>query len=538
VSLAGHIEISTRPVGDLHAHERKRIARLINSSFAAYGATIGSARVADDLSDSEFDAYSTAILAKAGDDLVGVAFLGPLGGTELWIKLIATRDGSRRKDVSKAIVRKACRIGRANGAREIRGDSLAEFRLDEFFYAMGMVLARREARPSGDSGGVLTQHEYREYIGSIADVEDAANSETLAIRKSAVGIGLIGLVALAGIFLPGVISWQGNSFTTQQMRAVVGTLRTDRGTGAAPSRTAPGAEAPMGTAAAANPAVSSTAVTGTANSSSTPVAEEPVVGPFSSSLLNQFFWPVFLGGALGIALLLRPPGRRPLFSEAIRALPGGLIAYLIYDTPGIVRNIALTNEVRRVYSYANWDVDPLSFAYQELETFAFFWLIIIVWQQWLSYEAEVARMVRRLESRAALETGGAECELADLLSRLFGRWQLATTVTVVVFGAIFLFFLETVGLENDRRYVASAFIVQLFGVATLAILSLPLVRALTAFERLRLRLIQSEWNNKDKFELRRDQMAAIRPVSPWQLAGSSLFVVASAIAPLAQLMTG
>jgi hypothetical protein len=76
-----------------------------------------------------------------------------------------------------------------------------------------------------------------------------------------------------------------------------------------------------------------------------------------------------------------------------------LAAYLLYQSPVWVRNFVLTDEGRKVFSFANYDISRPSFFMQEANTVIWFVLLYILWRQWLKYY---------LDRRAYLEKSRGE----------------------------------------------------------------------------------------------------------------------------------
>jgi N-acetylglutamate synthase-like GNAT family acetyltransferase len=542
------LKIAILTVSSLREMDKRAIAKLINDAYGPYNVVLGEDRVSEDLSDQEFGEYEQVAIASERSKIVGVVFLAKKQREEMFLKLIAIDRNFQQKGVGRALILAACRAARRAGASVVLGDTLAEFRLDEFFARCGFELESRHPRSSGASGGVTSEHEYRVYRAEIRRVERALNPGQI-IRSI---IWVVAAITVIGIYVPGFLAWRGNTMTSEQMNSLPAVARAAKVT---PSK-APLLKRIVGTAdkVLAERDLESLGPENSKRwlevrelaSKDIPVDSEVLVLPFATSQLNQFFWPIFIGGLLCLTTLLRPMQTRPLGKELRAALPSGLALYAIYDVQGLTRNFVLGNADRTVFSYANFDIDRWSWVYQELEHLVFFVLVAVAWHQWINFSTRQAFRLRLMmsklvspmgESQAASREDRVEAHLSmsEVLSETYMKWQLAAAAALAVFGAVFLFFWQSIGYESDSRYVGSAFVVHLYGVITLALISMPMVDTFDAFRRFRVRSLYEVWHDKDALEARLNVLEAIRPVSPWNLAGSAGLVLITTVAPLIRL---
>src|SRR5262249_16862647 len=84
-----------------------------------------------------------------------------------------------------------------------------------------------------------------------------------------------------------------------------------------------------------------------------------------------------------LAVLLNPASIKPLQDPRCYLITLGL--YVIYEWTIWIRNFILTDEGRKIYSYANRDIGPWSFVTQEVNSILYFFLIAVIWLQWLAF---------------------------------------------------------------------------------------------------------------------------------------------------------
>lgn len=509
------------------------LARLINSSFKG---RLTEDRVEPDLSDCKDYRHLVLALSRETGHISGALFIGPpepSGCAEL--KLLVVADNHRSTGLATCLTREAARVAKKNGATSLRGDSIEEWNLSRLFSSTGFHLESREARPDGE-GCVIGAHHYCTYFAQIADVEAALRPTITRNRLIKMIVGGIAAVAFFTVYLPGLISHAGGSFTEEAI-ADHDTVREtiDSRNAKPPSYKSIDAQTRAALTSAALSATDAKTWLETDELLRPLRAPRLVwIRPFISSQLNQFFWPVFLGGMLCIATLLSP----------VRGIPKGALgaitwltplAYITYAGLGYVRSFFLASSSRSIYSYANFDIDPLSWAYQELEHLGFFLLLIVIWFQWAEYDLRQRNILRRWEEKPLRVP--ARChELGEILSATYTRWQLAAGTASIVFVAIFFFFWQSVGLQSDSRYIASAFIIQCYGIATLALISMPAVRAMTSFRRFKTRVLVEAWDDQDKMSARHQVLSSLAPVNPWNAGFSAFIVLVSALAPVVKLI--
>src|SRR4051812_12452909 len=94
--------------------------------------------------------------------------------------------------------------------------------------------------------------------------------------------------------------------------------------------------------------------------------------------------------------------------------------------------------MRTVYTFVNFDIDHLSFFYQELEILELDMMIAIMWWQWSQYPVECRHKLNGLEAGSLQRV--LNPKLTNKLSETFSHWQAASFTLAAVFFSVLIFY--------------------------------------------------------------------------------------------------
>jgi hypothetical protein len=246
---------------------------------------------------------------------------------------------------------------------------------------------------------------------------------------------------------------------------------------------------------------------------------------------------------LGWLIFLAAPRRTKPKEPSRKTLPKVIIAafgvYAAYNWPVWMRNFVLTNEGRRVYSFANIDIAPASFWCQELTSILFAVLLAVVWYQWTSFlqerRAELS-FVDKSPSDHALDHKAVEG-----LSLTFLHWQIASILLAVTFLYFSAVFWDLILRRGDLRYAVPAVTIHVCWLVSWIFVTLPLLLTWYSWQSMRLRALceaAQAVDGKDEGNARlkalKDTLSEIQPIGMWNLAASGTIAVVSFILPIAQ----
>ena len=263
---------------------------------------------------------------------------------------------------------------------------------------------------------------------------------------------------------------------------------------------------------------------------------------FVVNSLNQFYWPMFFTGFAWLVTIFRPRTRgRFSLRAAARILATGLATYLTYISPSWTRNFLAGEHARTIYTFVNWDVDHVSYLYQEVEHVALFLLIATAWWQWSRFLDERRQELLPFKKGAARKRV-LDPELTARLSDTFAHWQVASSVLAATVFAILLFFWDNIGPRGDTRYLLSAFTLHAVSLITFGVVSLPLIvtwqcwSAARAAALAELSTAAQVATNEGvaRAELQLKLLVEARPVSMFGAATSGIVVAGSLIIPVLQ----
>jgi hypothetical protein len=236
-----------------------------------------------------------------------------------------------------------------------------------------------------------------------------------------------------------------------------------------------------------------------------------------------------------LILLIRRGWRR---GQPVQGIPPrGLLLYIAISLDGWLRNFVFHtyDKGRRLYSYLNSDLGPISFALEEMRALGLSFLLIYLWDQRLAHVRE--------EQRRHLNPGDSKGEQMELqtralhISRLFANWQMDSLLLAGMLLPWTYFYWRQISLNHDARYVLSAVLLYLLWGGTWLLLSMPLLRAQQEWTRFNLVVLTNAMARKDDkmvdhtFRLLKE----FHPVGSLNLLGSSIVAAISFALPVLRL---
>jgi hypothetical protein len=279
-------------------------------------------------------------------------------------------------------------------------------------------------------------------------------------------------------------------------------------------------------------------------------ANAPVMNAFIVNRLNLLWWPLF---ALLAALLLcsAPSADERIDDEDAnahgRSAPHGaghgrgatakhiartaVVMFVVFDIPNWARNFILGDENRRIYSFVNWDISKPSYLYQELEVLAILTSVAWTIARWNRYH-------RAVLAAYPPATRFTQASLLPRLSREVARWQLASLATAGLFGAWLAFYMGNILVWHDQRYIPSAFILEVFGVATWWYVTRPLLHMRRLWIDARNAGLQEAAADLATADARLKVIAALEPANVWSAVLSSAVVLITFLLPMIRAAIG
>ncbi len=203
--------------------------------------------------------------------------------------------------------------------------------------------------------------------------------------------------------------------------------------------------------------------------------------------------------------------------------------YPIYQGPVWLRNFVLSNEQRRVYSFANWDICHASFWMQEVNTLIWLLLIIFLWQRWLSmYKHRTRELAREVDAPPDMKS-------LTRLSDTFLHWQISSVILAMGFMVFTGVFWDLVIGNRDRRYLIPAIVVHLIWALSWMLATMPLFATWQDFSRKKMHAMlaksQGEVEGKD-FVTDTEALEKLSPVALWNGFGSAVTALLSFVFPI------
>jgi hypothetical protein len=116
-----------------------------------------------------------------------------------------------------------------------------------------------------------------------------------------------------------------------------------------------------------------------------------------------------------------------------------------------------SNDGRRIYSFANWDVSPCCFWVAVLCEFVIFAALSLIWYRWIVLSD-------------LIHNGGA-----SFATHVFHDWLVSSAFLAAAFLVFAWVYWDMVVVVGDRRYLLQAVLIQIAWGATWIVISLPLI---------------------------------------------------------------
>jgi hypothetical protein len=261
------------------------------------------------------------------------------------------------------------------------------------------------------------------------------------------------------------------------------------------------------------------------------------VNSYDKNRLNMLWWPVFYLFGLAMAVGARPPLRTKIPIGAV--VKTGALLYLVYTLPHWMRSFLMQSSSRTIYSFVNVDIDPYSFAYQEIEVLGLMLFIAYTWVSWSAYDDEARPLSAPSQGMpSALERSCGPAFQA--ISRELSRWHIASLAVAALFSATLAFYVGNIRFWQDPRYVPSAVILEGIGLITWYMVSRPLIHAWRAWHEAReealAQLATGTSPTPHSIEDSVKLLDQARPQSVWSVMVSGLVVSVSFAVPLIQML--
>ena len=150
-----------------------------------------------------------------------------------------------------------------------------------------------------------------------------------------------------------------------------------------------------------------------------------------------------------------------------------------------MRNFVLTDEGRKVYSFANRDINWPSFYMQEINTIIYYALLGLIWAQWLVF-LEKRRSVPAAERNQGPAENAITPSTIRRLSYTFIHWQAASVLLAIAFLFFTHSYWQLVFRDHDLRYIIPAFTIHVLWGITWCLISMPLLLTWLAWQSDRL----------------------------------------------------
>ena len=256
--------------------------------------------------------------------------------------------------------------------------------------------------------------------------------------------------------------------------------------------------------------------------------EQIVVTPFFLNDLMVAWSAMYIALGTVLFILLPKIDTRPSIMSWKIALAVWAI-YPLYQGPVWLRNFVLSNDQRRVYSFANYDICHASFWTQEINTVIWLLLLTLVWHRWfLLYKHRTNELARSADDPPDIKS-------LTRLSDTFLHWQASSMVLALGFMVFTEVFWNLVIVNKDRRYLIPAVVVHVVWALSWMLATLPLFVTWQDFSRKKMRamLARSQGNAKGPNAATDvEALEKLSPVALWNGFGSAITAVLSFIFPI------
>ncbi|HEX8108676.1 MAG TPA: hypothetical protein VF516_13170 [Kofleriaceae bacterium] len=175
--------------------------------------------------------------------------------------------------------------------------------------------------------------------------------------------------------------------------------------------------------------------------------------------------------------------------------------------------------------------------FQQDEIIIICWLIASIWTQWLSHYRLTCT---EFDSHGYVAWSEAlHHKTTERLSDTFSRWQLSSLLLVSAFSSFFVFYWRNIHDRGDSRYLPSALSIQVIGIVSWIIISLPLIATWRHWHGLRACAIHELATSSEevaRIDLRNRMIEAVKPIGSWNFLVSSSLLLVSFLSPLIKLM--
>ena len=256
--------------------------------------------------------------------------------------------------------------------------------------------------------------------------------------------------------------------------------------------------------------------------------EQIVVAPFFLNDLMFAWSSMYIALATLLFILLPKMDGPPLTMSWKIALTVGAV-YPLYQGPVWLRNFVLSNEQRRVYSFANYDICPASFWMQEVNTLIWLLLIAFLWHRWfLMYKQRRHELLRNFDTPPDVKS-------LTQLSDTFLHWQVSSVVLGLGFMVFTGVFWGLVIVNKDRRYLFPAIVVHVVWALSWMLATLPLFATWRDFSRKKIRVtLRGSQGDAGGPGVAADPevLEKLSPIAHWNGFGSAFAALLSFVFPI------
>jgi hypothetical protein len=193
------------------------------------------------------------------------------------------------------------------------------------------------------------------------------------------------------------------------------------------------------------------------------------LSPFYPKSKLLLLWPFLYFGLSVLAFLVRPKYsykiNKKLFWTTL------ILLTVFVRWPTWMRNTFIGQIDRVVYSISNYDISKVSFFLQEFQSLLSLMLLTIIICKWLSY-------AENLRHKLLTNTKFSELYFLKIVKDLrsvYQEWQLCSLFLALSFGYYTYYFWATIHETNDYRYLPHAIIIHVVWGLTWFVISLPLI---------------------------------------------------------------
>jgi hypothetical protein len=204
---------------------------------------------------------------------------------------------------------------------------------------------------------------------------------------------------------------------------------------------------------------------------------------------------------------------------------------VIFNSPTWIRNADFGKVGRKLYIYANYDVDRLSFWMQEFRGYAFALFLAVFWQYGEKLKSKTIFYSAKSYTNINLDTFE---RLALYTKKCFYNWQRDIIIIIAIFLPWSWFYWRNIIYFNDSRYILSAIVIHTFWVVTLIIYSRPFFAIRYSYWNAKIKMLfmlDKEKSNEQSIEL----IKYLDPYPKEQFAFSSVTALLSLLSPILQM---